>query len=161
MYERCLSEAERIIAAHREVVVPVRMVWQEVREQSRNQGFDIPAVADFSTMLEADSRFDFLPAAQTISEQAELLPDADDMDEMELEKLGFFGEDRVKLKRVRLSQDLDEDEEIEVFPPTETPPMMSPASKSQTAARKVVKRKPNGRSSRKTRVLPRTLKKTR
>ena len=80
MYERCLSEAERIVAAHKEVVVPVRTVWQEVTEQSRSQCFDIPTVADFSTMLEADSRFEFLPAAQSISEQAEFLPDTDDLD---------------------------------------------------------------------------------
>jgi len=161
MYERCLSEAERIVAAHREVVVPVRMVWQEVMEQSRSQGFDIPTVADFSTMLEADSRFEFLPAAQSISEQAEFLHDTDDLDEMELEKLGFFGEDRVKLKRVRLPMDLEEDVMIESFLPTKAQPRNDPGVKTHAPSPKVSKRKVHPRATRGNRVLRRSLKKAR
>ncbi|MEK7749208.1 MAG: hypothetical protein AAB269_04015 [Bacteroidota bacterium] len=160
MYERCLSEAERVVAAHKEVVVPVRTVWQEVMEQSRSQGFDIPTVADFSTMLEADSRFEFLPSAQSISEQAEFLPDTEDLDELELEKLGFFGKDRVKLKRVRLPMDLEEDVMIESFLPTKTPPRNGPGAKTHAPSPKVSKRKIHPRATRGNRVLRRSLKKS-
>lgn len=161
MYERCLTEAERIVAAHKEVVVPVRTVWQEVMEQSRSQGFDIPTVADFSAMLEADRRFEFLPTVQSISEQAEFLPETEDLDEVELEKLGFFGEDRVKLKQVRLSQDLEEDEMIDSFLPTKTPLKIGPAAKTHVPSPKVFKRKAHPRATRGNRVHRRSLKKAR
>ncbi len=161
MYERCLSEAERIVAAHKEVGVPVRTVWHEVIEQSRSQDFDIPTVADFSTMLEADSRFEFLPSAQNISEQAEFLPETEDLDEMELEKLGFFGEDRVKLKRVQLPRDFEEDLMIGSSLPTKTPPRNGSGAKTHTPSAKVSKRKAHPRATRGNRVLRRSLKKAR
>ena len=161
MYERCLSEAERVVAAHKEVVVPIKTVWQEVMEQSRSQGFDIPTVADFSIMLEADSRFDFFPSAQSISEQSEFLPETDDLDEKELENLGFFGEDRIKLKRVRLPMDLEPDVTDESFLPAKAPPGNGSGAKTRALSPRASKRKIHPRSTRGNRVLRRSLKKAR
>ncbi len=66
MYERCLNEAERILATHRDVIVPVRQVWREVVEESKKQQFEVPDFADFTAMLEGDLRFDFLPEGMSL-----------------------------------------------------------------------------------------------
>ncbi len=114
MYERCLSEAERVLAARKEVVVPVKVVWHEVVKNSRQQRFEVPSIADFTAMLEADARFEFLPAHQSVIETVDLPRDDQDVEENELESLGFFGEDRVKLSKMKFPGGFDsEEEEVE------------------------------------------------
>ncbi|HLF20793.1 MAG TPA: hypothetical protein VI704_08375 [Bacteroidota bacterium] len=110
MYERCLSEAERVLAAHKEVVVTVKTVWHEVVRHSKRQKFEVPSIADFTTMLEADDRFEFVPSHQSVVETVGLPQDDQDVEELELESLGFFGEDRVKLKKVNLVGEFDKEE---------------------------------------------------
>ena len=110
MYERSLSEAERVLAAHKEVIVTVKTVWHEVVKHSKRQKFEVPSIADFTTMLEADSRFEFVPAHQSVVETVGLPQDDQDAEELELESLGFFGEDRVKLKQVKVVGEFDEAE---------------------------------------------------
>jgi len=111
MYERCLSEAERILASRKEIVVPVRTVWREVVRQSKRQKFEIPAIADFTAMLEADPRFEFIPAHESVAETAGLPQDENDTEELELETLGFFGEDGVKLRQLKFGDVEEEDKE--------------------------------------------------
>lgn len=107
MYERCLHEAERILATHKDVIVPVKQVWREVSEEGKKQEFEVPTLADFTAMLEGDLRFVFVPARENGLE-----PDADEMsdqlfdDRDEMEKLGFFADDRVQLRRVSLPSDM-------------------------------------------------------
>ena len=110
MYERCLSEAERVLAAHKEVMVTVKTVWHEVVKHAKQQRFEVPSIADFTTMLEADNRFEFVPAHQSVVETVGLSTDDQDVEELELESLGFFGEDCVKLKQVRFVGELDTEE---------------------------------------------------
>lgn len=102
MYERCLNEAERILASEREVIVAVRKIWMHVSEEAKKQDFEVPEFADFSAMLEGDPRFEFLPRHQSITEDLEDPPaDGDSPDDME--ELGFFSGDRVKLRKVDLT----------------------------------------------------------
>ncbi|MBI3005069.1 MAG: hypothetical protein HYY49_06585 [Ignavibacteriales bacterium] len=110
MYERCLSEAERVLAAHKEVIVPVKTVWHEVVKHSKQQRFEVPSIADFTTMLEADTRFEFVPAHESIVETVTLPHNDRDVEELELESLGFFGEDRVKLRKVKFAGEFDVEE---------------------------------------------------
>lgn len=103
MYERCLNEAERILATHRDVIVPVRQVWREVVEESKKQQFEVPDFADFTAMLEGDLRFDFLPATDAGPDLPSDGEGGDVIDEQEaMESLGFFEDDRVRLRRVNL-----------------------------------------------------------
>ena len=62
MYERCLNEAERILASDKDVIVAVKKIWAQVEKQGRKQGFEIPSFADFTALLEGDSRFEFIPS---------------------------------------------------------------------------------------------------
>lgn len=106
MYERCLNEAERILAADRDVIVPVKKVWQEVCTQGKGQGFSVPSLGDFSIMLEADARFEFVSSHDTEELVFEDQANDDLLEEAELENLGFFSGDRVKLRHIELTPEL-------------------------------------------------------
>ena len=64
MYERCLNEAERTLAAQGADPIPVKDVWESVSHSALNSGFEIPALADFSALLEGDRRFEIIPASE-------------------------------------------------------------------------------------------------
>lgn len=104
MYERCLNEAERILATDKDIIVPVKKVWHEVQKEARRQSFESPSLGDFTAMLEGDPRFEFIPAHKSVTEDLEDEHSRDDPDEdAEMEQMGFFAGDRVKLRRVSLT----------------------------------------------------------
>ncbi|MCX6142724.1 MAG: hypothetical protein NTZ35_05840 [Ignavibacteriales bacterium] len=106
MHERCLNEAERILASDKDVIVPVKKIWEAVGKQGRAQGFEIPALPDFTALLEGDTRFEFLASLDENGEPIEDLPrDGTDQEE-ELESLGFYSGDRVKLRSVELTPEV-------------------------------------------------------
>jgi len=106
VYERCLNEAERILAADRDVIVPVKKVWSEVGKQGRKQGFEIPSLADFTALLEGDSRFEFIPSVDENGDPPDMSTREDTPQEEELENMGFYAGDRVKLKSVELTPEV-------------------------------------------------------
>lgn len=107
MYERCLNEAEQILASDKDVIVAVKKLWTEVARAGERRRFDVPTFPDFSAMLEGDPRFEFLPFHKTVTEDLEdPIPHDDSPDETEMEQLGFFSGDRVKLRNVKLSPQL-------------------------------------------------------
>jgi hypothetical protein len=103
VYERCLNEAERILASDKDVIVPVKKIWEAVDRQGKKQGFESPSLPDFTALLEGDSRFEFMPS---LDENGDPM-DGSQRDETdrqeELETLGFYSGDRVKLKSVELT----------------------------------------------------------
>jgi hypothetical protein len=106
VYERCLNEAERILASDKDVIVPVKKIWDAVEKQGRAQGFEIPALPDFTALLEGDTRFEFLASLDENGEPIEDTPrDGTDQEE-ELESLGFYSGDRVKLRSVELTPEV-------------------------------------------------------
>ena len=106
MYERCLNEAERILATDKDVIVAVKKVWSEVEKQGRKQGFEIPSFADFTALLEGDSRFEFIPSLDENGEPPDMSAREESPQEEELENLGFYSGDRVKLKSVELTPEV-------------------------------------------------------
>jgi len=106
VYERCLNEAERILASDKDVIVPVKKIWQEVQKQGKVQGYEIPPLADFTALLEGDSRFEFMPSHDEDGEPFEEVAADDEREEAELETLGFYSGDRVKLRRVELTPEV-------------------------------------------------------
>lgn len=106
MYERCLNEAERILASDKDVIVPVKKIWDAVDSQGKKQGFEIPSLPDFTALLEGDPRFEFMASLEENAESTEgLLAEESDQQE-ELESLGFYSGDRVKLKSVELTPEV-------------------------------------------------------
>jgi len=106
VYERCLNEAERILASDKDVIVAVKKVWAEVDKQGRKQGFEMPPLADFTALLEGDSRFEFIPSLDENGEPPDMSVREDSPQEEELENLGFYSGDRVKLKSVELTPEV-------------------------------------------------------
>lgn len=106
MYERSLNETERILATHRDVVVPVKEIWLEVSYQAQLQRFEVPPVADFAALLEGDERFEFFPAGDELGD-GYVEPTEDDETEYipDLERLGFYSEDRVRLRNIEVSEE--------------------------------------------------------
>ena len=106
MYERCLNEAERILASDKDVIVPVKKIWEAVEKQGRAQGFEIPGLPDFTALLEGDTRFEFLTSLDENGEALADLPRDETDQEEELESLGFYSGDRVKLRSVELTPEV-------------------------------------------------------
>jgi hypothetical protein len=106
VYERCLNEAERILASDKDVIVAVKKIWAQVEKQGRKQGFEIPSFADFTALLEGDSRFEFIPSLDENGEPPDVSAREESPQEEELENLGFYSGDRVKLKSVELTPEV-------------------------------------------------------
>ena len=110
MYERSLSEAEVILSSKKDSLLPVSKVWEEVVKRSKIHGFVVASLPDFSALLEGDRRFKIIPA-QVKGGGEETLIETDLADE-EMESLGFYSEDRVKLSASRvLEPEISEEEE--------------------------------------------------
>ncbi len=113
VYERCLNEAEFILSAQQEPLVSVRQVWEEIAERSKAKGFEIASLSDFSAMLEGDNRFQIVPAQIKIQDDDEILPDIEIADS-DMGQLGFFSEDRVKLRSRKIVETVINEDEEEV-----------------------------------------------
>lgn len=82
-------------------------------KRSKIGGFEVTTLADFSAMLEGDRRFQIIPARIEGEESDEESPTGEGFDEAEMEQLGFFPEDRVKLKTSRtVEEEPGEEEEV-------------------------------------------------
>jgi hypothetical protein len=106
VYERSLNEAERILASDKDVIVPVKKIWEAVDKQGKKQGFDMPSLPDFTALLEGDSRFEFMPSLDDNGETIDDIPHDETGQSEELESLGFYSGDRVKLKSVELTPEV-------------------------------------------------------
>jgi hypothetical protein len=110
MFERCLNEAELILRTQREPTTTVHEVWEEINRRAKIKGFDVASMSDFSAMLEGDKRFQIIPASiKTQEEEAD-----GELVDIEMEDLGFYSEDRVKLRARRIVETVitEDDEEI-------------------------------------------------
>ena len=102
MYERCLNEAERLLAISKKVVLPIKEVWKLLEMEGRRRSFEVPPLTDFDALLEGDNRFEII-SAQVDPDELESLASEDGEDsDSNLGTLGFYPEDRVKLRRIRL-----------------------------------------------------------
>ena len=108
MYERCLNEAERILASSKEIVLPIKQVWNDVVAEGKRLSFDVPSQTDFDALLEGDRRFEII-SAQTDPGESDSGLQGEDIDSS-LDTLGFYPEDRIKLRRIKLPRKHTDDE---------------------------------------------------
>jgi hypothetical protein len=113
VYERCINEAELILTTQKDALAPVHKIWEEVVRRAKVEGFAAASLSDFSAMLEGDRRFLIIPAQIKNQEDREAQTDAE-LEDSEMERLGFFSEDQVKLRTARVMERpiSEEDEEI-------------------------------------------------
>ena len=126
MYERCLNEAERLLATSKIVVLPIKEVWKLLASEGKRRSFDVPALTDFDALLEGDKRFEIISAQVDPDEIESLISEDGEESDSNLGTLGFYPEDRVKLRRMKLpgedsggrdshKQTVEEDEEVVPF----------------------------------------------
>lgn len=113
MYERSINEAELILSTQKNSQAPVHKVWQEVLRRSKAEGFEVASLPDFSAMLEGDRRFQLMPAQIKGEEDQEAGADGE-LDDLEMERLGFYSEDQVKLRTARVVERIESEEEEEI-----------------------------------------------
>jgi hypothetical protein len=113
VYERSLNEAELILSTQKIPLIPVREVWEEVLKRSKTEGYEVASLPDFSAMLEGDRRFQIIPAQNKNQEEPDASADSELADD-EMENLGFFSEDRVRLRMSRVIQPVISEDEEEV-----------------------------------------------
>jgi hypothetical protein len=113
VYERSLNEAELILSTQKIPLIPVREVWEEVLKRSKTEGYEVASLPDFSAMLEGDRRFQIIPAQSKNQEEPDASADSELADD-EMENLGFFSEDRVRLRMSRVIQPVISEDEEEV-----------------------------------------------
>ncbi len=107
MYERLLKETERYLEHRREIVVPVKQVWDAMIKQGKSSSFTVPTLmADFECLLEGDRRFEFVIEKNAVG--ATSADGNDSFEHEEMEKLGFPDDQRVKLRRIPLPRSQDE-----------------------------------------------------
>ncbi len=108
MYERLLKETERYLEHRKEIVVPVKQVWDAMIKQGRSSSFTVPTLmADFECLLEGDRRFEFVIEKNSVGAMS---ADGNNFFEHEdMEKLGFSDDQRVKLRRIPLPRSEDEE----------------------------------------------------
>jgi hypothetical protein len=112
VYEKSLNEAELILSVQKDAILPVRRIWEEVVKVSKIKGFEVASLADFSAMLDGDNRFQIIPAHKEKSDEDDLLSGEIELDDPEMESLGFYSEDQVRLKPAKnVEQLISEDEE--------------------------------------------------
>ena len=109
MYERCLNEAERLLATSKEVILPIKEVWKLLSAEGKSRSLDIPALTDFNALLEGDKRFEIISAHTEPDEIESLLSEDGEEVDSNLGTLGFYPEDRVKLRRIKLTGDASRD----------------------------------------------------
>ena len=101
MYERLLKETERYLEHRKEIVVPVKQVWDAMIKQGRSSSFTVPTgMADFECLLEGDRRFEFVIEKNVVG--AKSADGNDSFEHEEMEKLGFSDNQKVKLRRTPL-----------------------------------------------------------
>jgi len=111
VYERCINEAELILTTQKDALAPVHKIWEEVVRRAKAEGFAVTSLSDFSAMLEGDRRFLIIPA-QVKNQEEQDVPIEADVEDSEMERLGFFSEDQVKLRTARvLERPITEDDE--------------------------------------------------
>jgi hypothetical protein len=108
MYERLLKETERYLEHRKEIVVPVKQVWDAMIKQGRSSSFTVPTgMADFECLLEGDRRFEFVIEKNIVG--AKSADGNDSFEHEEMEKLGFSDNQKVKLRRTPLPAAKDEE----------------------------------------------------
>ena len=109
MYERLLKQTERYLGNRKEIVVPVKQVWDAMVKDGKANNFAVPSLmADFECLLEGDKRFEFVNEKKA---SPRLDPYSDDfLEHDQMEKLGFSDNQKVKLRRIPLTP-VDDDEE--------------------------------------------------
>jgi len=114
MYERLLKQTERYLGNQKEIVVPVKQVWNAMVKEGKAGNFAVPPLmADFECLLEGDKRFEFVSETKP---SGHLDPYSDDfLEHDEMKELGFSDNQKMKLRRIPLPSSDDDAESVDAL----------------------------------------------
>ncbi len=159
MYEKLLSEAEKILEEQKEKELPILAMWDAMMERSEQLKFEMPEnIGDFECLLEADKRFIFsdnklaeeLDEVDVSEEEGEYEVGEEFFAVEEIEKLGFNQHQIVGLKKYQKRTLTDDDDDDEVVVKRNVPEQKSnhtkaaikkPAAKSHKITKPTKKKK--------------------
>ncbi len=98
MYDHILDEAELFLEQDEDIIVPVKKIWMRIRQIAEDNDWRMPSLAEFTSLLMQDERFEFMPEQEDSSVEEDL-PE----EELETEELNFYSGQRVKLARIELT----------------------------------------------------------
>ncbi len=113
MYERLLSETQRYLERHKDDLIAVKTLWKFITAEGKRSNFAVPSLTDFACLLDGDKRFEFVALIDGV-EMNESELDEDLLEHEELGKLGFKEQQHVRLRKQKLED--DEDSENETVP---------------------------------------------
>jgi hypothetical protein len=117
MYERLLSETQHYLERNKDDLIHVKVLWKFISAEGKKSNFAVPSLTDFSCLLDGDKRFEFVARARsTAASKGDL--DQDLLEHEELGKLGFKEDQYVRLRKMRLDDDeeIDDEEEAKFIP---------------------------------------------
>lgn len=101
-----MDVVEKILEDEEDVIVPVKKIWKMLQFSKEFENITVPALIEFSQLLKDDERFELMPPVN-YGDMFEGLSEEEQRErEDEMETLGFFSGERVKLRRVQLTGDL-------------------------------------------------------
>lgn len=101
-----MDVVEKILEDEEDIIVPVKKIWKMFQFSKEFQNIPVPALIEFSQLLKDDERFEFMPPVNYGNMFEGLTEEEQREREDEMEILGFFSGDRIKLRRLQLTGDL-------------------------------------------------------
>lgn len=104
--ETLLDVVERLLQKEEEIIVPVKKIWKMLQFDGASSAVEVPALKDFTALLRADDRFQFMHPI----DYTEMFGDLNEEERLErvceMEEVGFYSGERIKLKRIALTGEL-------------------------------------------------------
>jgi DNA-binding Lrp family transcriptional regulator len=103
MSRELLDAVEEILKNDADVVVPAKKIWRMLQFDEEFQKISVLPFGEFISLLREDGRFEFLPPVQ-YGEMFDGLTEEEKAErEREMEDLGFFSGERIKLREAKLT----------------------------------------------------------
>lgn len=101
-----MDEIEKILENEEDIIIPVKKAWKIIQFNEDFKDVSIPSLGKFIELVKKDERFEFMPPLSYGQMYADLTEDEKVKREIDMEELGFFSGERIKLKRVQLTGEL-------------------------------------------------------
>jgi hypothetical protein len=100
MPESALDVAEQLLEKDEDIFVPIKKVWVKVRD---DHGVPVPPLEEFAALIKQDERFEVIEISPKDHLYEGWSQEEIEEDIRQMESLGFYEGDRVKLCRIEMT----------------------------------------------------------
>ena len=101
-----MDSVEEILENIVDVIVPVKKIWKMLQFSDKYKEIPVATLSEFIETLRGDARFEFFPSVDYDGIYEGLGDEEKAERENEMESLGFFRGERIKLRRIELTGEL-------------------------------------------------------